>query len=133
MDRGALRICRCTVLAAAAWTHPASAELWPPEESGSRQPTPAASGRSGRSELAWTRSQYPTRGLEGYACYAPLPAGAAPGFAGAGLSSSTNVVATHVAVIVEFGCGLSFDLTSSPLMFTMRVNLPTRSKNRARL
>ena len=33
--------------------------------------------------------------------------------AGAGLSSSTNVVATHVAVIVEFGSGLSLPFTSS--------------------
>src|SRR5439155_13515130 len=82
---------------------------------------------------------------EGDHGYAPLPgvAGAAPGaaprapgFAAVGLSSSTNVVATHVAVMVAFESRLvvlSLPLTSSAEMFTMRVNLPTRSKNVARL
>jgi hypothetical protein len=37
-----------------------------------------------------------------------------------GLSSSTNVVATQVAVIVELASGLSLPWTSSALMFTMR-------------
>ena len=63
-------------------------------------------------------------------------AGSAAGFSRPcrpGLSSSTNVVATQVAVIVEFGSGLSLPSTSSALMFTMRVNLPTRSKKIARL
>ena len=36
-------------------------------------------------------------------------------------------------LVVEFGSGLSLPLMSSPLMFTMRVNFPTRSKNIARL
>ena len=49
------------------------------------------------------------------------------------LSSSTKVVAVALAVIVEFAAGLSLPLMSSPLMLTMRVNLPTRSKKIARL
>ena len=54
--------------------------------------------------------------------------------ASAGASSSTKVVATQVAVIVAFvSPALSFPLTSTPVMFTMRVNLPTRSKKVARL
>src|SRR4029077_8467005 len=61
------------------------------------------------------------------AVLAPRPAD------GAGLSSSTKVVATQVAMMVAFGSGLSFPFTSRPLMFTMRVNLPTRSKKIARL
>ena len=64
---------------------------------------------------------------------------AAPGFArhgfgGVGLSSNTNVVATHVAEIVEFGSGLSLPfIVERSLMLTIRVNLPTRSKKIARL
>src|SRR5436190_8229121 len=60
---------------------------------------------------------------------------AAPGFAPAfaGLSRSTNVVATHDAVMVDVGVGLSFPFRVKPLMLTMRVNLPMRSKNIARL
>ena len=70
--------------------------------------------------------------------YAPLPAGV-PGLAGAcpgagfALLNSTNVVATQLAVIVEFGSGLSLAFTSSALMLMMRVNFPTRSKKVARL
>src|SRR5262245_7734212 len=67
------------------------------------------------------------------ACQAAFFAGAAPGLGGAGLSSSTNVVATQVAVMVEFGVGRSLPFTDRSVMLTMRVNLPTRSKNSARL
>ena len=72
---------------------------------------------------------------EGYGgrthAHAPFVGGLGP--FGAGLSSSTKVVATHVAVIVAFGSGLSLPFTSSPLILTIRVNFPTRSKKTARL
>ena len=38
-----------------------------------------------------------------------------------------------LAVIVEFGSGFVFPWMSTPVMFTIRVNLPTRSKKIARL
>ena len=85
----------------------------------------------------WSRRARWRRRVHGPHHQAPFPARqprvSRRASAGAGLSSSTNVVATQVAVIVEFGSGLSLPLTSSPLMFTMRVNLPTRSKKIARL
>src|SRR5262249_38990374 len=69
----------------------------------------------------------------------PRPAGAAPRPPppprppADGLSSSTNVVAVQVAVMVLLASAFSRPFTSRPVMVTRGVNLPTGWKKVARL
>src|SRR4051794_19454768 len=145
MDRDGLQGCSCTGSPA---DRPPTERM--PASQVAAQPGPAARARPAL--LAQARRRPPRRSCRTVrrrtrgagACQATffgagLPAAGLPFLAeGAGLSSSTKVVAVQLALIVERASAfslpfpLSFPFTERLVMFTMRENLPMRSKNWAR-